>query len=519
MADKDSMILHRVFGAVVLAIGALFAVLIAITPAAADDLFFMIPDDDVDSWSGPWEMMMAKIPWVWQTQSGRLGNFVALLFLYLLPRLVAGIITGACVSFILFEMCSVAGVKRGSVVSWLMMAVIVFAYPWYDYLTQITYSVNYVWAAAAVVGALWCFLNSETLPRPVYAVALIWTFASGWMHEGFGAPFCCGLTLWLVINRQHLNSRKVLLWIFACAGTMMTAFSPTFWSRSQNGGGHAFEFPFREAVMQLGPAFLVFLVFMVSLAMVFLNKRMRIRINSGGLLWIAVGGTAGALAVFLKYYSGPRTGAPLMLFSALGCGLSFRILGERSCGRCASWLIGIPTAICACVNLLCALVRQTELNKECHEVKRLFNDSSDGTIYMDLIQPSPDASLFKTTVRQFHEKVPIFFWEKYHDADKHLIILPVAIKDFTPSNPMASHHSNDLWIYDGHIIVPADIDLSENNIIMIMTSDGSWSPSRYRTDSFVASDGNKYILLTPHMQTLNPKIRIIDVDLGDRKSL
>lgn len=513
MADKDKIALHHIYLAAAVAEGILLAILIAVTPAAADDLFFMIPVREMGSESDAWQKMIREVSWVWETQSGRLGNFLSLPFLFLLPRWVFGIITGALFSFILLEMTSLVGTRRGSVVSWLIMAVMVFAYPWYDYLTQVTYAVNYVWASAILVGALWCFLNSGSLSKPLFVVALIWTFVSGWIHEGFGVPYCCGLTLWMLINRRRLDSRKILLWLMAASGSVMTAFSPTFWSRSQDGAGNVLDFPLNEAVIQLGPALLVCIVFVVSLGFCTIRKKTRQRLVMYGLLWIVIGGVICSMAVFLRFYSGPRTGAPLLLFSSLGCALMFRILGEPFNSRPAAWIIGVMIALCAFVNLVFAIVRQTDLNKESQKIESLYNASPDGAIYLDLIYPVADASLYKTTVRQFHERVPIFFWEKYHDSDKHLVILPAAIRDFIPERAQPSGKAPGIWVYKNHIIASQSLDLSDVNLIRLLTGEGSWTSSRFRADPFTGRDGHRYVLITPHLQTLDHSVRIIDCEI------
>ena len=137
----------------------LFALLISLTPPGADDLLFMIPMKGHNASPGLWQMMIERIPWVWETQSGRLGNFLSLPFLYLVPKWIFGIICGGTVFILVTLSCRISGARFGSIVSWLIYATIVLVFPWYDYLTLVTYAINYLWAAAAVVGAIYCYLN------------------------------------------------------------------------------------------------------------------------------------------------------------------------------------------------------------------------------------------------------------------------------------------------------------------------------------------------------------------------
>ena len=515
MMGQSTKTLKYLYISISVIAGVLFAFIYSLVPANTDDLCFMISSKGMERGFGLWNLMVDKFPDIWQTQSGRLGNFVALPFLYLFPRWVFGIVSGGIISFILLFVCTLTKVRKGSVVSWLLMSAIVFAFPWYDYMFLITYSANYVWASAAVLAAVWAFLKVDEMSSPGYYAGLLLMFVAGWMHEGFGAPLTCGLTLWLIVFRKKITVRKVCAWAFAGVGTGMTLLSPTFWVRGENEANMLQKFPYKEAIMQLGPALLFFIVFAIAFLILVSDRKRRQRLDNYGLLTITGGFCIASLVVFLKYFNGPRTGAPLLLMSAVGCGITFSAIGRNVRFKIVEWSLGCIVSIGVIVNLVFAIERQKDLNREYEEVLNLYEASPDGTIYYDLIYPTPDLSLFKTSVRQFHEKVPKTFWEWYYGPDKPIVILPSALKGFSQEKSSPSELSKGVMIYNGCIILPDTTDVDSYKRIHIVTSSGERRPSRFRRDYFKAADGKTYILLEPHDKVLDPTLEIKDVDLTD----
>lgn len=498
-----------------LVIGILFAILFSTAYPAVDDLIFMWPSKGMERGIGLWNIMMDYFQEIYQTQSGRLGNYLAMPFLYLFPRWIYGILGGGLVAFLLIFSCKIVRVKPGSFVGWLLMATIVFAYPWYDYLLMITYNLNYLWSAAAVVGAIWCFLKIRRFRRWGAVASLFLMFVAGWMHEGFGAPFTAGLTLYLLCNFRNVCRREILCWIAAAAGTCMVMMSPMFWQRSDEVLFLLLKFSYKEGIMQLGPALLFFLSFFISSVILLSGKNTRKLLLASQVFPILAGFSLSSLVVFIMYYCGPRTGSPLLLSGALGCGVTFSIIGRNRSSAAACWLAAILIGGLSVVNLVSAISLQSKLNAEEDRVIGLFEASEDGTIYFDLRYPTLDLSLFKTNVRQFHEKTPKWFFQTYYGAGKTLVVLPSEMKGFRPSKATESHSTPGAMIYNGWIVLPESTDVSTFKRIKIELENGDKLPGRFRRDYFKAEDGKTYILIAPHEKTLNPGLRIKDVILHD----
>lgn len=493
-----------------------FAILISLTPPGADDLVFMIPMKGHDAGPGLWQMMIEEMPRIWSTQSGRLGNFMSMPFLYLMPKWVFGIISGILVGILIAVSCRLAGARFGSIVSWLIYATIVLAFPWYDYLTLVTYAINYIWAATAAVAAIFCFLNIQNYRGASLIGGCILMFIAGWIHEGFGAPLCAGVTICMIVGYKHSSKKRILAWFFLCIGTCMTFLSPVFWHRSERASNFLLKFTYHEALMQLGPAFLYILALIFLVACVLLCKAARNKTLHASPLIIFTVAAMASTVVFLKYYTGPRTGAPVILYSALACGYilstSFRNLPSYVP---LQWIIGIIIGGFSTIHLIYADISQRNCIKEYEDVTRLFEASKDGTIYYDLSYPTTDLSLFKTSVRQFHERVPKEFMRMYFAPDKKMVILPTIMKNFTPEKSHKSELSPAAMIYDGWIVLPEDFDVSSFQRIHILTEAGENLPSRFRVDKFYCPDYGYFQLITPHIKVLDNSIRIKDVMLND----
>lgn len=496
--------------------GILFAILISLTPTGADDLFFMVPMRGHTAGFGLWKMMIERIPWIWETQSGRLGNFLSLPFLYLAPKWIFGIICGFFVFILITISCRISGARFGSIVSWLLYATIVLAFPWYDYLTLVTYAINYIWAATAAVGAIYCYLNIKKYEGLQYVFACILMFIAGWIHEGFGAPLSAGITICLLLHYKQCSKKQIAAWISVCAGTCMTILSPVFWQRSERATNYLLKFTYKEALMQLGPALVFLIAFIILLLWILSKGKTGQKILKSAHLELFIVAALASGAVFLKYYTGPRTGAPVMLYSALGCGYILSSVHESRCPYVKlQWIIGILIGGGSIIHLTFADIKQEDCRKEYEEVITLYQESADGTFYYDLSYPEADITLFKTSVRQFHEKVPKDFMRIYFSPENKMVILPSSMEGFTPERSESSKLTPGAMIYNGWIVVPEDFDVNSFQRIGIITGNGKNVPSRFRTDRFFCPGYGYYLLITPHIKVLDQTIDIKDVVFND----
>ncbi|MDE5998037.1 MAG: hypothetical protein K2G77_07505 [Muribaculaceae bacterium] len=496
--------------------GVLFAILISLTPAGADDLLFMVPMKGHEAGFGLWGMMIERIPWIWETQSGRLGNFLAMPFLYLAPKCIFGILSGIVIILLIMISCRVCGARYGSIVSWLLYATFVLAFPWYDYLTLVTYAINYLWAATAVAGAIYCYLNIKKYEGIRLGLACVLMFIAGWIHEGFGAPLCAAITICLILNRKQWSGKQIAAWISLCAGTSITIFSPIFWQRSDRTTNYLLKFTYKEALMQLGPAFIFIIAFIILLIWILVKCQSRQKILKSTTLMLLIIASIGSAAVFLKYYTGPRTGAPVMLYCALGCGyILSSVSSSRQSYDVIQWIIGIVISVFSIVHLVYTDIKQRECNIEYDEVTRLYQESKDGIFYYDLTYSQPDLTLFKTSIRQFHEKVPKEFMRIYFAPDNKMVILPTDMQGFSPDKSKQSDQTPGAMIYNGWIVITEDLDIDTIQRIGVITENGENIPSRFRIDRFFCPGYGYYLLITPHIKVLDQTIMIKDVVLND----
>lgn len=517
-ADDTSVsrIQNLFFLFVALLTGVLIAILVSLTPPGADDLLFLLPAKGHDPGPGLWSMMTGEFGRIWETQSGRLGNFLALPMLYLFPKWVTGIITGGLTTLLILLSCRITETRRGSIVSWLIYATLVLAYPWYDFLTLTTYAINYIWAATAAVAAIACFLNLNSIQGLRFAAACLLMFIAGWMHEGFGAPMTTGLALSLLLHLKKAGPRRILACICAGAGTCMTLLSPTFWMRSETETRLLQKLTYPEMLMQIGPAMLFVVTMTILIIVISSIKESRKQILSSSRFLIFAGASIAATAVCLKFYTGPRTGAPAILFSALACAymltaVSYRIHVCKSINATAGILIGGFSIL----HLLYADVAQTRQTEEYREITRLYEESEEGIFYYDLTYPKVDLSLYKTSVRQFHERVPKEFMRMYFRPDQKMVILPTALEGFNPGKATKSVLTPGVLMYNGWPVVPDSVETDSFHRIHILTEKGEYLPSRFRVDRFDCPSYGKFILVTPHIKVLDPTLQIQDISLYD----
>ena len=506
----------RFFNCTVYLTGLLIAILIALTPPGVDDLLFLLPAKGLEPSPSLWSMMTGEFPRIWATQSGRLGNFLAMPMLYLVPKWIFGFITGGLITLLIFLSCRLAGAIKGSIVSWLLYATIILAYPWYDYLTMVTYGVNYIWAAAACAGAIACFLKIKSIYGIRLIAVCLLMFVAGWMHEGFGAPMTAGLTLSLILHHKEIDRRQVFAWICSCLGTGMILLSPMFWRRRVLETTLLMKYTHRELLMQLGPMilFIIAMTFII-LWVAFRSKSGKSILTSSRSL-IFTGAAFAATAVCIKYFTGARTGAPAILFSSLACGYllteaTYRVIIPKG----IKWTIGLLTGGFSIIHLVYADISQISQTHEYEEVTRLYEQSPDGTFHYDLTYPKADLTLFKTSVRLFHERVSKEFMRMYFNPEHKMAILPTELEGFTPAKAEKSQMTPGAMIYKGWAILPDGTETESFHRIHVLTETGEYLPSRFRTDRFESPGYGYFILITPHIKVLDPELKIRDIALSD----
>lgn len=498
----------------------LFGILYALTPPGADDLLYLGGLEDAMAEKGVAGGLVDSFALRFHTETGRIGVYISLLLLGLVPKYVSAILMAVSVEILFIIGCRLADAPFGSVRSWLWAGAIIFLLPWYDFMLLTTYMVNYVVGGAFAVTSAYYFMRCGDCRGWRLAGVCLLMFVTGWIHECYGAPLICAAAVVMLANRHSVTASMTMCFAALCAGAAMIALSPVLWSRAAS-ESLLLKFPLKEAMMQLGPALASVALFAVMSLIVFVKGwRGRLMSSKAPILWIFTAvSVAVSLCITLKFYCGPRTAFPVILFSSLG---TVYLMGFTTDVRLPDILktsTKVLIAALGSVNLSYAIVRECGLRHEYADIVRLFRGSPDGTFHYDLSYPSLDLSFFKTSVRDFHSRQPIEMWQNYYDPTgrKSLVILPTEMEGFLPEKARMSANVPGAMIYNGWIVLEESSEIAEHaagiSRITVVRDSGMSERSRYRLYPFTASDGRTYILLIPHVKVLDKSITISDLDI------
>lgn len=509
--DFREMTSAKVFYAVSVIAATLFIFIYTFSPLEADDYWFL---EGTQGMTHGWQMFLTACDTMkdrWLTDTGRLGNIINPVFLALLPKWVFNICSGISVFLLILFGCRLASARPGSLRSYLLLSAIVFCYPWYDYLFCITFGINYVIGMALVVVAAYYLLRSGRGGFSTILICLL-GFIAGWIHEGFGVPLACGGIAVAVLRYvRHTLRRDYLVKLGSlCLGSIMICFSPVFWNRAETAVSNIYKFPLKEMIMQIGPGVLLFVAFILCLAIVISRKSWRARLLREGIektLFLGVVIIV-SFAVMMKYYNGPRTGAGVVMFASIGIVALLQFIRVRI-PRAVQIISKVILAAAVLLNLGFAVAAQKKLLKEYNEVTALYEDSPTGQIYYNLTYPKADLSMFKTTVRQFHERIPKRQLAQYLDADKELVILPTAILGLRAERLTPASRPG-FYLYRGYIVTAPDVEIESPQITVDIPGATNVS-TRFRSDAFRDETGKEWIFIMPHIQTLDESLRITDV--------
>ena len=482
------------------AVGVLVGVLYQVGTPMLDDYWFSMSSEGLDGFR-------ARISWLAEmtserrmTDNWRLANVFGPLFLVVFPRWVFSVLTGLIVFLILRFGCVICRVGAGSLRGWLWAAIFILVFPWYDSMVCVMFALNYVWSTAATLLAIWLFFRQPKSGATAWIGLAGVGFVAGWMHEGFSLPLICAMASVLVYDRLsggRTDRRRIALLAGTVVGLCFIMSSPSIWNRGVESHSKILEMPWHEIVIQTGPSLALFAIYALTL-MLALRRRRRIEEKD---VFFGVA-TLCALAIELKFFGGARVGWPTELYAAIG---SLCLWGEWPARKGKSVYVAEALIVIAVlVNLLAAIMLQRRLTAEAREITELYDASEDGTVYYDAITPSPDLTLHKTTVMQFHQRVPLASFRIYHNSSKELTLLPSALRDFR--GEMNNH--GGISIYKGYIIALPEAVPDYPGLVDIRTGDGRVVQSRYRAAGFRGSDGEEYVYIVPHVFLMNPGIEI-----------
>lgn len=493
-----------------LLVSILFFLLYTFSPLESDDYWFL---EGTQGMQNGWYMFKTACITMqerWFTDTGRLGNIISPMFLALFPKWVFNLLSTCAISTIIILSCYISNSKIGTLQSYIILFATIIFFPWYDYLLCITFGINYVFGIALILFATYFLLNPSQNIILLILQCII-CFIAGWIHEGFGVPLACGsffVGVYLFKNKL-LRKEYIYLSCSLILGASMISLSPVFWNRAENSISNIYKFPLKEMIMQIGPGVLLFSIFIICLLLIILNHHKYNITNKQLLSLILITITnAASFVIMIKFYNGPRTGAGVIIFSTIGTLLILNILNfHLNCY--ISCFVKTVISLFLLVHMSYTVIYQKQLLKEYNIIISLYNNSKDGTIYYDITFPKANLSFYKTTVRQFHERIPKKQIAWYFDKDKNLVILPEKLQNFKDSDLIKASKPG-YFLCKGYIIKSPEIE--DNNIhLLVDTNKGDNKETRFRLDSFKDKENKEWIFIMPHIQTLDSSLFITDV--------
>lgn len=206
-----------------------YALLIYFTPYQHDDIRFTTWYANCNGGSTDFSLSawMRYISELWQTENGRLSNFLFPLFGIFMPKWLTAITLGTMVSGCIIMIVNVANKMLTLKTVVMTTAATMFLLPWRDAMFVVDVCINYVPTSLCYL-VLMSAVFRDYRPRfPLTAIAL--AFICGWIHEGFSVATLIGFTI-LPLYRRFINVRFAAIYVALAAGTACCMLSPgTLW--------------------------------------------------------------------------------------------------------------------------------------------------------------------------------------------------------------------------------------------------------------------------------------------------
>lgn len=240
-------------------------------------------------------------------ENARLPNMLFPLFGIFMPRWVAGVLAGACVSFSIWLVCRLTAgrvdFRRVTAVTFLTL----FLLPWRDSLFQIDMGLNYVVTMVLYLGFIAALMRvPETATRTGRMTAVcVFGVICAWMHEGFAIPTLCGACSLLICRRYRIPAYYILLAIFAVT-TALCMSAPGTVNRILTQGAEASFFQnLRGFAVKSSVTLLTYCIMLIGLTMRRCRKSL-LEFVSEPLILFSLVASAISLAIAFKAGTGHR---------------------------------------------------------------------------------------------------------------------------------------------------------------------------------------------------------------------
>ena len=453
---------------------------------------------------------------IWLNDNGRFSNIFSPVFSLMLPRAVFPLLTGGTVAIMFYLMTVLSEVnnnRKASVIIfvWALSLVVL---PWRNNIMVHVFLLNYVYSTVLILLFLLIILKSERerLPWWLFILGLFISFIAGGFHEGFSVPICMSLFAICIKNKFKLSFQWwIMAGIFGLV-TLYLIFSPgTLLRASRELNGHSTLEKIKIAFTQLP---LVVLLIVTTLVFLTRNLRKKFKLLAKDsafiMLFIA---TLTSAFVTLSVNSAPRASWPAELFAltTLLFFLKFISFGKKKyVFRYFSFVVLIALYL-----FFANVIRwQRKEFIEYNEISALFDKSSTGTVFYDIIDP--DSFRIETLFLPIRSHwVSDFQYKAMRECNSHpeklYAVVPQSLKNYKKGSGRRIAGNGKLSDYEGVLLLEPQYNgnglFTDNVYYTFTTENGRVYPFTecFRL-TFQDREGNQMIYVRPTHLRLEDKI-------------
>ncbi len=390
----------------------------------------------------------------WLDTNGRMANMLTPFFLSIIPKSIVDILMGIFICTLIYLIIYHSNhlFKHNNVktlfspTSVMIIAIVIFTLPWWDYLLLYDCWLNYPIAALMGLSIVAILCIGRKLSGSSIFFITIYSFLCGAMHEACGVAIAFGIAVQYFFNRYHFNHNRKIIAVSFVLGAIFVVLSPAIWHRFNHSNTDSNIFN----TLIYHNFYLLILLFLIVIICTNKSKRqnlMSLLTNSNFILFF----TAALISCIFSTISGipGRSGFFTQIFSVIAIFILINTNFKFSRNRFTKFTTMI---ICSAVILHCCgfAFYQTITGKELKQAISEYSQSEDGIIYMDYTRDNeiPLWTLHKVIGVPDDDDLWIrFSIEKFHsDCNKKMIILP---KSFNPI-----------------VTSSCDVDIKHNNFLL-----------------------------------------------------
>ena len=448
-----------------------------------------------------WYQWPLVIPYQWLTGNGRFGDMAGNLLLAHAPMWLLASLSAIMQGLFYLMAMTISFPRKNAVMARLMvLAMIMFAFPWWDSFFLFVCRINYIWSAALTMLSLYMTLFRQKELKASWCWVLVpVALIAGWGHEACGLPTAAGILLYFYYSKRLGSLPKTNRWILIAliVGGILSITSPCSYTRL--GSGHMPDDP--VMVLLLKSSFIA-LALILAIGAACCSDSSRKKLMSlchtpwivlatasfGSMLFVAIGGIVG------------RSGLFSQIFGLIAiCILIRELFGDNSFSKESPTAIIASTVIFIIMTAhecgVCAY--QMKANSELKQCRQLYEASHDGVIYASPMQRNqfPWWTLRKNKACVDNDDfwyIEVYDHRLGHDK-KHYRILPESLHTLSSDEADSVHLNAEGWIEKTKPNVTSD-----GNILI---RDGE----QYTVVEFTTSKGDTLYYISPRI-----------VDPGDR---